>query len=139
MLEAIGMGLADGFAILPPEPGDIDEIRIRIKERCELFRIPPRPGLDKDTCNAVGFIKRAVAHRLSHYERPRGSDPHDSARQTSDRGAVSRRHQPSFRKGDQARSGLRASAQRSSSSSSDCAEASISLLEAKVPLSLMWL
>src|SRR5829696_7930544 len=70
VLEAVRAGLADGLAVVPPEPGHVHELRVRVEDRGQLVRVPVVPRLDEHRGYALRAIEwaalRVYHHRSGH-------------------------------------------------------------------------
>lgn len=60
--QSIGMGPADGLTIVPLEPGDVDELGIRFKDRGQTVRVAVIPRVGQDLRDTLGCLKGKVLH-----------------------------------------------------------------------------
>ncbi|MOA67152.1 hypothetical protein D3C78_1941930 [compost metagenome] len=56
------MGLLDRGAIMPPQAGDVDELRVLVKQRGKSLRIAAAPGLDKGLGDAFWSVEWPGPH-----------------------------------------------------------------------------
>lgn len=55
VLEAVGVDLADGLTAMPPEPGHVHELRVRVEDRSQRVRVPVVPCLKPGSPNKPLF------------------------------------------------------------------------------------
>lgn len=66
-LEPIRVRFSDRLPVMPPQSGDVHELRVLVKDRSQFVRVPVVPGLDEDGRDALGGVEGCVVHRFSDH------------------------------------------------------------------------
>ena len=64
VLEAVGVDLADGLTAMPPEPGHVHELRVRVEDRSQRVCVPVvpclKPGFPNTPLSRLGIVYGAI-------------------------------------------------------------------------------